>query len=335
VSALLRSCLHKALPSWRSTHYSERESCLLERFRGDAHVSIIDMTRSVEDVVKAITECEVIAASALHGLVVADAYGIPSIWLELSGKLLGGDFKFLDYFQSVGRHDVAPTQLTHDSTVESLLQSRREYRINVDLVKLLKACPFLGGTRPSAGHMTGMTNAKPAIAVVIPLYNKLNYIKRALDSVLAQTVRDFEIIVINDGSTDGSQRVVERCADPRVRLLHQKNGGVSAARNRGIAAARAELVAFLDADDEWLPEHLAAVQRMHRRFPNCGAYATARRIMEPDGRSWTRVFTTIPAPLGRASSPATSAPPCSTESPCTHHRWQSRGTCLSVWAPSP
>jgi len=115
----------------------------------------------------------------------------------------------------------------------------------------------------------------PAVSVVIPLYNKGPYIARALNSVLAQTFQDFEVIVVDDGSTDDGAEVVRGFDDPRIRLIQQENQGVSAARNRGIAAARAELVAFLDADDEWLPGFLETIMRLRRKFPEAGAYATA------------------------------------------------------------
>jgi hypothetical protein len=94
------------------------------------------------------------------------------------------------------------------------------------------------------------------VSVVIPLYNKAPYVQRALDSVLAQTFGDFEVIVVDDGSTDGGANVVRACADPRVRLIGQRNAGPGPARNRGIAEAGGEFLAFLDADDEWLPAFL-------------------------------------------------------------------------------
>lgn len=96
-----------------------------------------------------------------------------------------------------------------------------------------------------------------SVSIVIPLFNKASYIQRALDSVLRQTWKDFELIVVDDGSTDDGAECIARCADPRVRLIRQKNAGPGAARNRGLGEARYELVAFLDADDEWLPEYLA------------------------------------------------------------------------------
>jgi len=118
----------------------------------------------------------------------------------------------------------------------------------------------------------------PAVSVVIPLYNKGPYIARALNSVLAQTFQDFEVIVVDDGSTDDGAEVVRSFEDPRIRLIQQENRGVSAARNRGIEAARAELVAFLDADDEWLPGFLETIMRLRRKFPEAGAYVTSYYI---------------------------------------------------------
>ena len=120
----------------------------------------------------------------------------------------------------------------------------------------------------------------PAVSIVIPLYNKGPHIARALNSVLAQTIQDFEVIVV-DGSTDDGAEVVRGFEDSRIQLIQEENQGVSAARNQGIAAARAELVAFLDADDEWMPRHLETLLRLRDNYPEAGAYGTARlTIME-------------------------------------------------------
>ena len=98
----------------------------------------------------------------------------------------------------------------------------------------------------------------PEISVVIPTYNRWPLLKEAIESVRAQTYQDFEIIVIDDGSTDGTgERVLAAYADdPRVRYFHQPNRGPSAARNIGIAQARGHLLALLDSDDAWLPTKL-------------------------------------------------------------------------------
>lgn len=113
------------------------------------------------------------------------------------------------------------------------------------------------------------------VSVVIPLYNKSPYIGRALKSVLCQTFHDFEVIVVDDGSTDDGAEIVKGFNDSRILLIQQKNQGESAARNSGIKAATADLIAFLDADDEWLPEFLMTIMRLRLKFPEGGAYATA------------------------------------------------------------
>jgi glycosyltransferase involved in cell wall biosynthesis len=104
------------------------------------------------------------------------------------------------------------------------------------------------------------------------------------------------MIVIDDGSTDDGAEVVEAIRDQRIRLIRQTNAGVSAARNRGIATARANLIAFLDADDEWLPEHLAAAKRLAERHPECGAYATALCRVVREGVVERFRYRGIPAP---------------------------------------
>lgn len=97
-------------------------------------------------------------------------------------------------------------------------------------------------------------NKVPYLSVIIPLYNKETEIKRSIDSVLNQEFSDFELIVVNDGSTDSSQVVVESIKDERIKLINQPNGGVSAARNRGVEEAVGKYVVFLDADDKFLPQ---------------------------------------------------------------------------------
>lgn len=124
----------------------------------------------------------------------------------------------------------------------------------------------------------------PKFSVVIPLYNKEASVSRAIDSVLRQSFRDFEIVVVDDGSTDGGAAVVARFADDRIRLIRKPNGGVSSARNRGVAESRGQVIAFLDADDAWRPDFLEVIAGLAARHPSAGAYGTSFEIVEPDGR---------------------------------------------------
>jgi len=95
------------------------------------------------------------------------------------------------------------------------------------------------------------------VSVIIPLYNKGKYISRALDSVLKQSFQNYTIIIIDDGSTDDGPKIVKAYDDPRVFLIQQENKGVGSARNRGIHESSSKYIAFLDADDEWLPSYLS------------------------------------------------------------------------------
>jgi glycosyltransferase involved in cell wall biosynthesis len=111
-------------------------------------------------------------------------------------------------------------------------------------------------------------------SVIIPLYNKSQYILRAIDSVFCQSYGEYEVIVVNDGSTDGGEkRVMEKFGD-RVILFHQKNQGVSSARNNGIKKAQFDRIAFLDADDYWHPDYLKFVTKVIKNHPEVGIIGT-------------------------------------------------------------
>lgn len=124
------------------------------------------------------------------------------------------------------------------------------------------------------------------ISVVIPLYNCRKYIVRAIQSILSQTILPEEIIVVNDGSTDGGNILVEQLSHPLVRLINQGNAGVSAARNKGIAESKQEFIAFLDADDEWLPNHLETLISLTHLYPQCGLFASPYYIKPMDGKAF-------------------------------------------------
>lgn len=114
----------------------------------------------------------------------------------------------------------------------------------------------------------------PLFSVIIPLYNKEESIQNTLTSALKQTFTDFEIIIVNDGSTDKSESKVREFSDARIQLFSTKNQGVSEARNYGIAKASGDIIAFLDADDYWYPNHLEQLSELHEMFPKCGLYCT-------------------------------------------------------------
>ena len=118
-------------------------------------------------------------------------------------------------------------------------------------------------------------------SIVVPLWNKRDTVRETVESALAQTYDDFELIVVDDGSTDDSLAMLAGVDDPRLRILRQPNGGAGLARNAGIAAATADWIAFLDADDLWLPDHLAELDRIRTRFPQAGLIGTA--YVQADG----------------------------------------------------
>lgn len=116
---------------------------------------------------------------------------------------------------------------------------------------------------------------KPTFSIVIPLYNKASTIQRAIDSILTQTIQDFELIIVDGNSTDGSFELAADINDPRIILFKQKGKGVSIARNQGIEKASAEVVAFLDADDTWEPDFLETILSLTQKHPEAEMYGTA------------------------------------------------------------
>lgn len=132
------------------------------------------------------------------------------------------------------------------------------------------------------------------ISVVIPLYNKEKQIAETLRSVLQQSFQEFEIVVVNDGSTDGSVVAVESVQDGRIRIIHQENAGVSAARNRGIEEARYELIAFLDADDRWKPDYLQVQYELTQKHPECSVFACNYEFVHTDGSVHPTIIRNLP-----------------------------------------
>src|ERR1044072_3350968 len=136
------------------------------------------------------------------------------------------------------------------------------------------------------------------VSVVIPSYNRAYCIATTVDSTLAQTHKNLEVLIVDDGSKDETRDLVEaRYRDePRVRYIYQQNAGVSAARNHGLGLARGQFIALLDSDDIWLPWKIEAQLRCLEAVPTAGVIWTARVAIGPDGeiqyrRYLTRMYT--------------------------------------------
>lgn len=112
----------------------------------------------------------------------------------------------------------------------------------------------------------------PSISIIVPLFNKEKHISGVLDSIISQSLKDFEVIVVDDGSTDSGASVVEAYRDDRIRLIKKANGGVSSARNYGLKYANAELVFYLDGDDKIEPNALSVLYDLYKRYPDCDIF---------------------------------------------------------------
>jgi glycosyltransferase involved in cell wall biosynthesis len=127
-----------------------------------------------------------------------------------------------------------------------------------------------------------VTVADPLVSVVVPAYNAARYIGAALDSALSQTYANLELVVVDDGSTDGTAAIVQGYGD-RVRYVYQANARQAAARNRGVRESSGEVVAFLDADDLWLPDKLEKQIELLRRHPEAGLIFCGLCVINAEG----------------------------------------------------
>ena len=132
--------------------------------------------------------------------------------------------------------------------------------------------PFIG--------LASMTN--PLISVLLPVYNAQDYLRESIDSILGQTFTDFELIIINDGSTDGSKAIIDSYADPRIMIIDQKNAGLPVSLNRAIAKAKGKYLARQDADDVSLPTRLSEQAAYLESHADCALLGTWAQIIEKD-----------------------------------------------------
>ncbi len=123
-------------------HYIDVAHPWLGNFSSNENVIIIDINSPIEDFVDKLTSCELIISSSLHGIICSDAYEVPSIWIQLSDNIIGNNFKFLDYYSSVGRNIDKPVIVNNDTHLEFVINHIKEYKIQIDLDELLNSCPF-------------------------------------------------------------------------------------------------------------------------------------------------------------------------------------------------
>lgn len=135
-----------------------------------------------------------------------------------------------------------------------------------------------------------MSNSVPAVSIIVPIYNSEKYIEATVRSALRQDFPDFELLLVDDGSTDGTAAICRSFTDPRVRYVHQANGGVSRARNRGLAEARGGIIAFLDSDDLWHEDKLSAHVAHLDSDPMLGVSYSSCRFIDADSAFLKTVY---------------------------------------------
>lgn len=157
-------------------------------------------------------------------------------------------------------------------TVEADFDQRR---LDDDLERLLHRVAHGTPEIATAPAAASRTMREPLVSVVVPTFNRARTLRTAVESILAQSYANLEVLIVDDGSTDATPQIVAALNDPRVRYIRQPNGGAASARNRGMREAKGELIGFLDSDDEWLPEKLERQVALIRRSPeNVGLFYT-------------------------------------------------------------
>ena len=139
----------------------------------------------------------------------------------------------------------------------------------------------------------------PSVSIIIPAYNAEKYLQRCLDSIASQPAEEYEVIVVNDGSTDGTGQIADAFAakGPRVRAVHQENGGVSVARKNGVSQAAGAYIWFIDSDDFILPGSLAKVLELIESHPEIDTFfAPVKMRDEQDGKEWVKPYALTATP---------------------------------------
>lgn len=137
----------------------------------------------------------------------------------------------------------------------------------------------------------------PEVSIVLPTYGRLPLLRKAVASVIGQTLSDWELIVVDDGSTDDTREYLEAIDDPRVRPLSLEHRGITSARSSGLRLARGKWVAFLDSDDLWLPEKLALQRRRLAAQPTCRWSYTGYSLIDAEGAALPERSALLPRPV--------------------------------------
>lgn len=143
-------------------HYVDKDHPWVKSQGRDPQVRIIDIESGIEEFVLAVKSCEVILSSSLHGLICADSYGVPNAWIQLSSKVIGGDFKFRDYRSAIGASEPIPLDVSKEPELERLVSQVAMHELDIDLRKLLLACPFLS---PDLRREIGNSHTGPCALV--------------------------------------------------------------------------------------------------------------------------------------------------------------------------
>lgn len=229
------------------------------------NAKLINVKDDPLQVVKEIAQCETIISSSLHGLIVADSFHIPNMYLIFGDRLLGDGYKFEDYYSAYGLKPM-PRDLRIEPA-PTLEEVRGKYQIQPELVeekkRQMKAVfPFHEKKKTTADVITGkekkktssdaITTKEKRISVVIPTYNRKEKLPACIESVLNQTYQNIEVLVVDDASTDGTEELFCSLMEGRLTYLrYEENRGACYARNYGAMRAKGDFIAFQDSDDTW------------------------------------------------------------------------------------
>ena len=259
-------------------HYRDGGLPVFEELKNHYQNSvIIDVTQSPKEVFALISSCEYIISTSLHGIICADAYGVKNCWCIASDQVFGDGFKFHDYFSSF-RADRQPLDLRNgifpEIEKDFRLTYEDPYEVALKQIELINAMPFEINSSFAKSETPlpekvqegiaediiaasvrvikeASLSSRPEISVIVPVYNTVEFLGECIESILNNTFKSFEIIIVDDGSYDGSLEKAKQYADQYdcITLLTQRNSTQAFARNLGLAYAKGRYIYFADSDD--------------------------------------------------------------------------------------